>query len=45
MTMSTPESFHGSAGGPFPDGEALDLVAVDDEHVVFGSASALDFLL
>ena len=36
MTYSTPSSFHGSSAGVFADDQALDLVAVDDEHVVLG---------
>ena len=35
MTYSTPSSFHGSSAGPL-GADALDLVAVDDQHVVLG---------
>ena len=41
MTMSTPRSFQGIAG-VLADDETLDLVAVDDQHVV-SSALADDF--
>ena len=35
MTMSTPRAFHGKRGEVLDRANALDLVAVDDEHVGF----------